>query len=713
LAKIKFNITFTYHIQFNQLFMRKILLSLFITTAFSGAFAQVNRYCLFEHFTQASCGPCAAQNPAFVSTIMTPNADKAREVAYHTSWPGTDPMYTYNSGGNGARTTFYGVTGVPSVTLMGNVKTGAPGAFNQNDVDGVYNNLTPLKIKVSEVDNGANRDVTVTVTSVGAPPSGTFQLYVAVIHRNAVYTTAPGSNGETQFPNVFRQMISGNPQTLPAGNANGAAITLAAQGNSVTMGPYNYLESLAINGATSELATVAWVQNTSTKEILQVGASWDGNGVMSDPTALVINGPASTPQTFNFTTQNSGGGAESFSYTLTSSAPAGWTGSFTVNGTPYTTTTTLSVPASTTWPVQIIATPSSTIGIGKYTLVMQSTTNPTSSPITKIVYVISGVTDLIVSNKAPLGTGSGSALTYESQFIAGLQYANNTTYAATDDNVFLRAMIDNALGQIKYVYWNVAWTNPVVSGDNLINNLTTFLNNGGCLFLSGQDIGWEIMDAAGTGTPVSQAFYTNFLNAAYLADGASTNTPITANASDAIFGTAGSNAVSTAVYTATNTFPDELNTAGIGQAIFYYNGNTAKKAGVRATNGTFKTVYLAVGIEQLATTASKNTILKISHDWFHLATGTDDFDNAMLALSLGQNYPNPASDHTFIPFTELNKDVTLQVVDLSGRILSESKVSKGTGIFKLNTSALEPGMYLYRISDGETTSSAKPLQVIR
>ena len=25
------------------------------------------RYTLFEHFTQASCGPCAAQNPAFAA----------------------------------------------------------------------------------------------------------------------------------------------------------------------------------------------------------------------------------------------------------------------------------------------------------------------------------------------------------------------------------------------------------------------------------------------------------------------------------------------------------------------------------------------------------------------------------------------------------------------------------------------------------------------
>ncbi|MBK8472505.1 MAG: hypothetical protein IPL33_10250 [Sphingobacteriales bacterium] len=32
--------------------------------------AQVPRFVLFEHFTQASCGPCADQNPAFQDAIL-------------------------------------------------------------------------------------------------------------------------------------------------------------------------------------------------------------------------------------------------------------------------------------------------------------------------------------------------------------------------------------------------------------------------------------------------------------------------------------------------------------------------------------------------------------------------------------------------------------------------------------------------------------------
>ena len=698
--------------------MKKILLSVSALTIAGAMFAQVPKFCLLEEFTQASCPPCAAQNPGFESSILTPNPVKVHHISVHTSWPGTDPMYNTNTGGSAARVTFYGVSGVPDVLVNGNQKHTSPSGVTQSDVDNSWAAGSAVKIVVTEVDNGNNRDVTVKVTSVGTPPAGTYQLYVAAIHRLATYTTAPGTNGEKTFPNVFRQMISGNPQTLPNGNANGVAITLPAVGNTVTLGPYNYLETVAVNGVTAQLASLAWIQNTSTKEVIQSGASFDPpmNGLMSSPPAAVVNAPASAAQTFSFTTTNSGSSAESFSYTLTNNAPGNWTGGFTVNGTPYTTTTTMSVPANTTYPVTINVTPGATPAVGKYTLTMQSTTNPSSPSNITSVYVISGVTDLVVSNSSGQGDNTGTGLQYEPDYIAGLQFANCATYGATDDVTLLRAFADNAMGQIKYIYWNVGWTFPAFVNDNLATSLTTFLNGGGCLFVAGQDFGWDVWTASsggGHGTPAQQTFYTNFLGASFVDDGVATTTAIGANASDAIFGTApASIPLSTTVYTGTSFFPDDINTTGTGQVIFKYSANS-KTAGVRNTNGTFKTVYLAPGIEQMTTAANKNAVLKISYDWFHAAVSTQDLDNAMLAMSMGQNFPNPANDFTYIPFSELNKDATLQVLDMTGRVLSENKIEKGSVIFKLNTSKLVSGMYMYRLTDGTNAGSAKPLQVIR
>ena len=57
---------------------------------------QAKKLIMFEHFTQASCGPCAAQNPAF-QAVYIKNKHNVNHVAYHTSWPGVDPMNAANA----------------------------------------------------------------------------------------------------------------------------------------------------------------------------------------------------------------------------------------------------------------------------------------------------------------------------------------------------------------------------------------------------------------------------------------------------------------------------------------------------------------------------------------------------------------------------------------------------------------------------------------
>src|SRR5687768_14774096 len=110
--------------------MKKITLTMVAAAAFAfGANAQCAKFVLLEEFTQASCGPCASQNPGFKTTILDPNPDKVRLVAYHTSWPGTDPMNAYNPTDVQTRVTYYTVTGVPNVRMMGNQAAGSPASI--------------------------------------------------------------------------------------------------------------------------------------------------------------------------------------------------------------------------------------------------------------------------------------------------------------------------------------------------------------------------------------------------------------------------------------------------------------------------------------------------------------------------------------------------------------------------------------------------------
>ena len=61
--------------------MKKFILSsLFLASAVLGV-SQSQRFIMFEEFTQASCGPCAQQNPAF-DALLQANASKCTSIKY-------------------------------------------------------------------------------------------------------------------------------------------------------------------------------------------------------------------------------------------------------------------------------------------------------------------------------------------------------------------------------------------------------------------------------------------------------------------------------------------------------------------------------------------------------------------------------------------------------------------------------------------------------
>ncbi|MFT7299534.1 MAG: thiol-disulfide isomerase/thioredoxin, partial [Sphingobacteriales bacterium] len=116
----------------------KRFLSLIAVVAFAAtAFGQGQRLVLLEHFTQASCGPCATYNPAVEELFNENNRETQKIIAvkYQTSWPGTDPMYTHNPQDPNARVSYYGVSGVPNSVIDGNHYNGHPGSWDQSDID--------------------------------------------------------------------------------------------------------------------------------------------------------------------------------------------------------------------------------------------------------------------------------------------------------------------------------------------------------------------------------------------------------------------------------------------------------------------------------------------------------------------------------------------------------------------------------------------------
>ena len=192
--------------------MKNIVSTLLVCLFSVAAFGQ-NRLVLVEHFTQASCGPCASQNPA-LKTLLDANATKVVALKYQTSWPGVDPMNAANPTEAAARVQYYGVTGVPNSVMDGS-GPGSPGTIvTTTTINNRYNTAAPLNLSASHQWTAGYDSIQIGVyvanagtATVASGAAGSLKLHVAVIEEDINYPSAPGSNGETVFYQVMRKMV--------------------------------------------------------------------------------------------------------------------------------------------------------------------------------------------------------------------------------------------------------------------------------------------------------------------------------------------------------------------------------------------------------------------------------------------------------------------------------------------------------------------------
>src|SRR5688572_21882456 len=202
--------------------MKRILLLLSVFSAGIAANAQVQRICLAEAFSNASCGPCASQNPGY-NTLLGNNTAKVIAIKYQTSWPGVDPMNAQTQTQVAPRVTYYSVTGVPYGRLDGTEfagpnYAGALANLDQTEIDTRYAVTSPFSVNTSH-SFSADFDsvfVTVDVTTPAIFNGTTMKLHVNLVEKDINFQSAPGTNGETSFHSVFRDSHTGTTgQAIP------------------------------------------------------------------------------------------------------------------------------------------------------------------------------------------------------------------------------------------------------------------------------------------------------------------------------------------------------------------------------------------------------------------------------------------------------------------------------------------------------------------
>ncbi|MFZ9968399.1 MAG: choice-of-anchor J domain-containing protein [Bacteroidia bacterium] len=161
---------------------------------------------IYEHFTNASCGPCATYNPQFQALLLANNSE-VTSVKHHTSWPGTDPMYSFNTGDPTSRVNYYGITGVPAVRL-GNMLSSNPANITQANLDDNIANLpSNWYYNINTTINGSTLVVTGSVRGKSTQANTDNKLWLYLVEDPINYATAPGTNGEREFPSVLRKIL--------------------------------------------------------------------------------------------------------------------------------------------------------------------------------------------------------------------------------------------------------------------------------------------------------------------------------------------------------------------------------------------------------------------------------------------------------------------------------------------------------------------------
>ncbi len=242
---------------------KKIYFLALFLSMFYLASGQSQRLVLLEHFTQASCGPCATYNPS-IHTLLTNNPDKITSIMYHTSWPGIDPMYNHNTVENGARTSYYSVNSVPNSVLDGNIYNGHPNGWNINTVNTRYAVASPFDLYIHHDVNTSEGTITVQMLIVATEDvDAGMKAQLAVIEKHIHFNSPPGSNGEVDFYNVMKKLLP-----------NQGGVTLPAFESGDYMILQHVWEYQNVYD-TDELAAVGFVQNNANKEVLQSANSSD------------------------------------------------------------------------------------------------------------------------------------------------------------------------------------------------------------------------------------------------------------------------------------------------------------------------------------------------------------------------------------------------------------------------------------------------------
>ncbi len=248
--------------------------------------------------------------------------------------------------------------------------------------------------------------------------------------------------------------------------------------------------------------------------------------------------------------------------------------------------------------------------------------------------------------------------------------------------------------------------------------LKNFLDRGGKLLLSGQNIGYDLM---ADGTAEDSVFYRDYLKADFLAD-TTENIMLVGMPNDPIAGGLFLNFTAGYDGADNQTSPDAIEPLGSAVKMLQYIPGL-QCAGLRYTNESngSQTIYLPFGIEGVQGPYKNSAVDFITNclNWFATPTEVDYFsqkEHVVQDYQLHQNYPNPFNPSTVIEFDlPTSGQVSLTIYNILGqKIRTLVNSVKSSGKYKVHWDGVDDhrqnvvgGMYFYRLETGDYSAIRK------
>ncbi len=669
-------------------FLNKIVLVGILLLA-SASFGQVRRIVLMEVATNSGCGNCAVSNE-IMNNFYKENFGGVISLRYHAAWPDiSDPMYADNPVDNDARTNYYGVTYTPQYFMDGASKGAADDEERmlsemQSELDkgsplwiDIYSNISPDSVKF-----------TVSVKSFANFNIPGLKLRTSIIERLKHYDVPPGSNGETEFPDVMRKMLP---------DFNGLTLPPLSVGDSAN---YSFAYPVASGWNWKDLAVVAWTQNDSTKEVLQANINIPTVIIVPEqPDFIQVNRNSVYNETYIVRNENNKPAGITINVEA-NAIPAGWSHDF--------------------QPVSTVLPPHDSL------LFADGFTTDSTNSIISLQYRVSNNEDYLHYDYRKSFFGAT-----KNQDVVILNKNNSVPV-----NTALFPFLDSlrlgyaSIGSFDSRHWaseleglNIK-SAVLFSGNSYpaykksdIEFLIGLQDSGIPVLITGQKISYSRTDFS-----EATDFYDNYLDARFIAP----------DSGSGIYSISGNPVTQLTDAVLNGYYPSLLENISSrnGNSSPIFASDTANNKTVALFNETanFKNIYLGFGIEQIENRRKRELLFHDIFKWFGLLQPdlVAPRDEIPTHFSLSQNYPNPFPKNaggnpvTAIQYTvpvvrtgdgsPRQQSVMLKVYDMLGReitTLVNKRQSPGKYKVIFNADNLPNGIYFYRFQSGKINITKK------